>query len=484
MDKPMSQPKMLDHLHTLSRFCGLQHSMLPSVLRRGSAYILAHKTTVSLEERCTRMGHSHAMYWAQYRNTTSTTDVQALRHNIDPENVAMMSSIFLNTGNTNVVPPTQVSADAMAQVYQNPELNAFLAESSDVADQLVIKYGSVRDAQHLNPDGFEKYAVLRRRYHSKLQVLKEKQFRIEYKRFWETLGAHPIGDAADSQPLPAGDHIDRLLDEQEAEDNSQIDSAQFEEQKADTRDALAAFVTDLDEAEAAQKEAGGDPDYQLDDVEPTDKQQQHGHPGKARYDFRQPARRSLVDQVPRYLYDQPSNSTWNTLSAYFVDVFNCFHGADQFYPGHEPFPGTWNCRFCGEHFADLSDPLASNRKSIKREGRETPQRHALHCEAKYLVQSVMDHLQERDAHGSNTTCPLLRDKDGTLAVCSWSVKQGSILNHHMRTHHCIKSRGGFCCFNHGSADPVVFSSIVDFKAHMVVAHGAPFKVMQSESDDS
>lgn len=93
----MNSAQILDRLHRLSWYCGLKHNMLPSVLRRSSAYLLANTTTP--EERKARMGHAEnsSVYWGAYRNTTSTVDFQALRLNVTQKNVADRSSVFLNT---------------------------------------------------------------------------------------------------------------------------------------------------------------------------------------------------------------------------------------------------------------------------------------------------------------------------------------------------------------------------------------------------
>lgn len=86
---------MVEYLHNVSRFCGFKHALLPNVLRRGNAYILAVTTTKN--ERAARMGYTNkdVTYWAFYCNTISTVDFQGLRYSLPHESVATMFSVFL-----------------------------------------------------------------------------------------------------------------------------------------------------------------------------------------------------------------------------------------------------------------------------------------------------------------------------------------------------------------------------------------------------
>jgi hypothetical protein len=81
-DELMRYQQVAKQFEDIGRHCGLEHKMLPGVLRRGSAYTLALK--VSPEERCARMGHSDkdTAYWDAYRNTTYTVDFQAVRRGL------------------------------------------------------------------------------------------------------------------------------------------------------------------------------------------------------------------------------------------------------------------------------------------------------------------------------------------------------------------------------------------------------------------
>jgi hypothetical protein len=123
--------------------------MLANVLRRGSAYLLA--THVSTEGRCARMGHTETdgVYWRYYRNKTSTVDFQALRHGIPEKEVAVMSSVFLNVDDSR--PPEKVSNEGMAEILRDTELIAITTEGSELSEELLEKYGSLKDALAEDP---------------------------------------------------------------------------------------------------------------------------------------------------------------------------------------------------------------------------------------------------------------------------------------------------------------------------------------------
>jgi hypothetical protein len=139
-DEMIRYQQVTKQIEDLSRYCGLEHKMMPGVLRRGSGYMLAMK--VSREERCARMGHSDkdSTYWGAYRNTTSTVDFQALRLGLQEESVELMSSAFLNR---TAQPPDRVSDKGILEVHQDLELIELLEKQCTLSDQIIEKYGSL-----------------------------------------------------------------------------------------------------------------------------------------------------------------------------------------------------------------------------------------------------------------------------------------------------------------------------------------------------
>lgn len=469
----MAAQTMLNHLHRLSRFCGLEHSMLPSVLRRGSAYILA--LTVTKEERCARMGHTETniAYWSRYRNTTSTVDFQALRHGIEPVNVAAMSSVYLDADNAQ--PPDRVSAEGMAEIRRDADLLAILAEQSDVSDELVLKHGSLESARAADPERHQFYMQLRDKYSKKLSRLQDRQFKIEYKAYWEARKGRASDTQAPEQvptPVAGCSEVDLLLDEQdqeeEADRNIPIDP-QLLEEEADAEEALSSLAANLDEGEAAGEYSDA---VQNDSLEGNTSSSASGGASDGRsFATREIARHSLIDDVPTYLYDQPPwGATWGEMSTFFVTVFNHLHPADRFYPNQEPLPGTYVCRFCGLDF--LTDDAALGK----------PAWHSHFCEAERLAQDVLDKLEARDT-GAVDKCPLSHlKKDGTTLFNCWFKLRGTwkTFRDHINQYHrqggCAGGR--YQCLGHGA--PLAFGSLQDFRIHIVTAHNAPTNILNSK----
>lgn len=430
--------------------------MLPNVLRRGSAYLLA--LTVTKEERSARMGHNEnsASYWSSYRNTTSTVDFQGLRQEVEQENVAGMSSVFLDVGNEPL--PDRVSEEGMAEIRRDPELLAILAEQSELTDELVLKHGTLDSARAEDPDRHQFYMQLRNKYSVILSRLQEKKFKEEYKAYWE---ARKRGgkDSRKAAVEPAAPVVERgeddiLLVEQELEvpDNDIPIDPQLLAQEAEAADAASSLAAELDAGEAAG-------DF-TDAVQQEDGGAQGGSSSGGRsFAVREVARHSLVDHVPAYLYDQPQGTTWSELSAVFVTAFNHLHPADKFFPNEEPFPGTYECRFCGLEFYS----------------QERVHWHSQVCEGERLAQDTLDRLVAGDA-GAVGTCPLMHlRKDGVTLYQCWFKLRGTWrpFRDHINSYHREQdgSEDRYICRNHG-APPLAFGSLQDFRMHLVTAHNA------------
>lgn len=471
----MDAQAMGAYLHKLSRFCGLLHSMLPNVLRRGSAYLLANN--VSKEERSARMGHTEesSTYWDYYRNTTSTVDFQGRRHGIEEENVARMSSIFLNTGNKRL--PDRVSEEGMAEIHQDEELVALLSEQSKAIDELLGKFRTLKIAKEQDPGRHIAWRRVRDRGIKRMHHLQEKKFKEEYKAFLEGT-MNPSCDAhQDSVEVPAlvlgRSKNDMLLDQQEQEvlDDKILTEPQLLQQEAEAAEAakvLDLLNTDLCIDEAADGEDLLDVVQDDKDEDGHQEEQQVGASSKSKgvvtsarsFAFREISGRSLVDHVPTWLYDQPQGTTRAELSAIFVTAFNHLHPADRFYPNQHPFPSTYVCRFCGLDFV----------------GGERVQVHAHFCEGELLARDTLDRLRAGDALAVDT-CPLMQTKtDATTPQPCWFKLQGTVESY---VRHCRKihreqvgSEELNVCRAHGGA-PLAFGSLQDFRIHIITAHNAP-----------
>lgn len=445
------------HLRSLSRFCGIEHAMLPNVLRRGAAYQLA--LTVSSEERCARMGHSgnDPSYWRHYRNRTSTVDFQGRRHGIKEDDVEMMSSMFLDTGNGQP-PPVRVSEEGMAEVYQDPDVLALLTEQSEIADELVLQYGSLREARYLDPDRWKTYSKLRTRHSYMLGQLAQKKFNDEYKAHFKA--AQGVATDPTQHPTPdvGPSEVDLLLDDQ---DTAVADDAPATEQEL------------KEEAEATSALLELSASLDLVDIEETDENSADVPAPVCRetrtngwFGFSETAMHSLVDEVATHLYEQSPDATWESLADYFVVAFNHLHRADRFFPGQEPLPGTFDCRFCGL-------PLHSVEN-----GTRNAQTHAWTCEGERLAQRSLDELRANDATAVSV-CPILsisriKRHNGALVSCWAKMTDPEVFAVHMLNKH--RTTTHYQCFNH---DPVVTTDqVTDFRIHAVKVHHAPTAILK------
>lgn len=461
--------RMQDLLRALSRFCGLEYAILPSVLRRGSAYILAN--SVSAEERRARMGHgdSDSTYWKYYRNTTSTVDFQALRHNIPQQNVSVMSSLFLGT-DTSGPPPDRVSEEGMAEVYQDPELLVLLDELSNISDELIRKYGSLRNAEAHDPHGHQVYKEMSKNHSVKLDRLTAKKYAEEYRAHFNlgSNGAHNI-----AIPVPGPSQVDVLLDER-AEDPGFGDGSDLPtdpellEEEAEALEALEELAAGLEDGdESAEKMSDAvqehDPDNDDDDKTRTAKK-----PTYRFYGRREIARHTLIDEVPAILYNRSREEapTWKSLSAHFTTAFNHLHPADKFYPSQEPLPGTYDCRFCDVNFHTMHS--------------EQIHVHADLCEAERLFQNVLAGLQANDTTAV-TICPLthIMGGDGTTIVdCKAKPQQWVMYRAHLMKRHRESTSRAYSCLLHET--PFLASTLQDFRAHIVTAHNVPTCIINYE----
>lgn len=412
---------MTEQLHRLSRFCGLQHSVLPNVLRRGSAYALSMH--VSDDEKSARLGHTpgDTVYWNHYRNTTSTVDFQGKRHAVEERDVSKMSSVFLGTGHG--TPPDRLSDAGKAIVDGDPQLIALQVERAQLCDQLTSEHGSLAAAKLINPEGYNSWVELGNKIRGKFNNLSQKQYNIEYKAFFDN----------------------RIPSVVPTQDNA-LQEHSGDESLGDIRPSSTSYAVDNGDGNGTTSAAGP---YKM--------------PPKV-FGVRGVARHSLVDQVSALLYDQTPDTTWSSLSDQFVTTFNHLHPADQFYPDQEPFPGTYNCRFCDMFLAELDRGHAL---------------HAYNCAAKSLSSYVGDKLRSDNSPAVPATCPHLRQTaSGSPAACNVNIASctpAMYMQHFTRRHALPLSHGQYSCLSH---EPVLRLDVIeDAYIHAVQSHGIPLSLV-------
>ncbi|KAK7712267.1 hypothetical protein SLS63_012445 [Diaporthe eres] len=448
----MSSHQILNRLHKLSQTCGLKHAMLPNVLRRSSADLLA--LTVTPEERKARMGHSEnsQVYWGAYRNTTSTVDFQALRHDVDKTNVATMSSVFLNTDDP---PPSCVSDEGMTDILNDPDLVAISVEQSDLLDELLTQHGSMESAQTQSPARHGRYQTLRKKHAEKLRNLEAQRYKSEYKAWW----AAKEGRSEHSEPETpvSGTRVDQLLVESQDQDDQvsksavPIDPRLLEEAEAEASAAAASLAKGLDDVD----ENGNDPADSMETV-----RKAVGSHEKLSISSKKPRkfvksdedvpRYTLIDSLPVLLYERAGHFSWAEISAVCTTVFNHLHSPGRFYPNQEPLPGTWACRFCGLSF--LGDELPKG---------NPPEYHSYVCEGE----------RRKDAEYARINSPIVADQICPLGNCSYKLRNMTDVKFisHVRSekkHYSNDPEPEFLCSNHDA--PLVLDMLeeVHVQAHV------------------
>lgn len=444
----------------------------------------------------------------------STVDFQAIRHQIEAENVGVLSSMFLGTGDPGRQPPTQLSEHGYLEVLKNTDLVQFLHEASEAADDLIRRYGSVEVAKHQDPEAHGRWRKLSKRHSTKLGYLQEVQFRIECKRFFEDQlpqvpspatvcdisgqatkqstvslsGDEPVDSALleevanaslleddldDTERLPDAlidprlleevanaslsedglDDTERLLEPQELSGARLLD-LEVTEEIAEAEEGMSELISEVNQAEAESDE----PEQSTNE---------------SSFDFRtrplgipEVGRHSLVENFSAHLHQNPQNKL-SILSAYFVDFFNHLHAADQFSPGQEPLPGTWNCSFCGAHFCDIEHDLKTLGTG-KIPGKFSPQYHALHCEWDGIASHVQSIFRARQPQAV-ANCPLLRRKNGILRPCGVGNMKVDRYTQHLRQCHRTDTQD-FFCIHAGVPDRLTFGSLLDFQVHIIMEH--------------
>lgn len=464
--KQTTHHQILDRLHLLSRFCGLNHAMLPNVLRRSSANMLA--LTVTPEERRARMGHVEGSkaFERSYRNSTSTVDFQALRLKIEPANVAKLSSVFLNTSPENP-PPKTISDAGMTEILNKPDLIAMSTEQSELLDQLKLQHGSLDAAKTQDPARYFRYDTLQKKHCQKFQYLKTKKFDSEYKAWCNIRDEGPPEQTAPQSSTSASSEIDQLLEKsQYQDDNVPIDPQILEEAEAEetaaanslTKACNAVVTDDQSDSMEIVQNAGHTKDNSFASSH---------KPRKFIKDDKDLPLYTLVDHLPTFLFNNTEQDmTWAEISGVCTTALNHLHSPGRFYPNQEPLPGTWDCRFCGMSF--LGDELSKG---------TPPENHSYHCEAERLAKDVREALPSYESD-ADQACPL-----GNCSSKQWntSVK----FTAHVRTsnkHFWHGDEARYFCNNH--EDPLLFQALEDLRIHAIIEHSAPKQILPKDASQA
>jgi hypothetical protein len=256
-----------------------------------------------------------SVYYAHYRNEDLTNDFQAIVHGVDAENLLIIGSITLNRKEDT---PRYPSDAGVLAALQDPELRELLEEKSNEYDKIIQTYGSVSKAQVADPSLFKRYSLATQRAGTCRARLLTNKFREEYRSFFQgdvVANVHekdildlyvPLDPALGGAPVPpskvlSASEASQLDPEMQVAADHVFGNASPQPLSSNPRDeqrTLVMMVTSVDKAAAALCGAGCD----IQDPE-------------------------LMDIM--------------------VQCYSSVHASDTFFPGTEPLPGTYVCRFCG-----------------------------------------------------------------------------------------------------------------------------------------
>ena len=218
-------------------------------------------------------------------------------------------------------------------------------------------------------------------------------------------------------------------------DTTPISFLQIQEQNARNEDHEAVVQAFLDSAEPS-----------LDDVAPenTSRRQQSGMSKTVRLAW------TVVDRIPAAMTAE--NMTAGELSSMLVSKFNHLHPIDAFYPGQEPQPGTYRCRFC----------------ELSLEGLEASE-HSRGCAKLVMLNTTLEKLNLVNvpprctwSNENNQQCPTENFPD----LRAWSIHVEQHFIYRRTTHGATLCRLEPC-------NDTLLTDTESLVEHMILAHGIP-----------
>ena len=280
------------------------------------------------------MGHQPGdySYWKYYRSECSTIDYQAIAHGAEIQDVSMLSSISLNR---TVDAPQRLSIEGHQRVTPSPEFLALQEVETALLDRLLVAHKSLKEAAKVTSTVFADYERTRINVKSLRKKLREAEYRQEYKNFFLT----PYPTSKPSQT--SDDFIDPAGAQGLANPAAEPPSADYPLHTSTPTqpplDANDQFRPDdmeaiFSSADDVNKNGSG---VILD----SHRRMQLGMDKVVKMNT------TMVDDIPSALFKGELNDT--ELSNVMVAAFNRLHQIDFFLPGQEPYPCTYECRFCG-----------------------------------------------------------------------------------------------------------------------------------------
>jgi hypothetical protein len=171
------------------------------------------------------------------------------------------------------------------------------------------------------------------------------------------------------------------------------------------------------------------------------------------------------------------------LASRLIESFLTTHAIDAFYPGEEPFPGTYCCRFCNVSLTRTKSAVEDDHPG------SATHRHVHACAKAAMLAWAQSDLEQKVDYKRPCSYQYIADEDSTTASRSCGNVATSVMgaynhlkNHmlHMETTVVAGShqKGYHCSFQHCAGGHLSSSppqSIGELKAHLVQAHGIWYK---------
>lgn len=541
-DVPETLDQVQKEIRRLGVACGFQSRMSGYAWRRGVAYLLDAQTSAGARRYL--MGHkSNSEIYSAYMSKTSPVDLQGIFRNLEQQNLQPMMCISLNKRQD---APKKISTAEHEAALMDSGYQALVAEVMALHEALCQEYGSLVASSRAADPRFDDFRRLTYKQYSLKATLIRKRFGEEYDAFFKTttcLVAPPPpsiamkglreheeeGDSSQSlfvvpqrdlatssassprslSSLPASESRPSIptacLDADE--DEIQIDPALLAE--GEPTSSFEASIEEMrlqmegeeegemeeektlgaEEERPSGEEGGGEgasTAIEGLDVQPNSTTRLHGLPGKpgfyvyntrgSRYHFG-----SGVCMNMNGLFNSGQDEA--ELASRLIECFLTTHAIDAFYPGEEPFPGTYCCRFCNISLTRTKSPAAADEDHPS----SHVHRHVHACAKAAALAWAQSDLEQRVDYKRPCSYQYIADENSTRASRSCgnvaTSVQGAynhLQNHmlHMETAVAGSHQKGYhCSFQHCAGDhsPSLPQSIGELKAHLLQVHGIWYK---------
>lgn len=409
------------------------------------------------------MGHSDSdtTYWSHYPNEISTFDFQAIVHGVQSEDMTMHSSLTLGSALANA--PRRLSKKGYEEMFRDPHLEALREKSLNMLDVVLEAHGSTKNAQRIGSTDYDVYKAAERAYSSARNQYIKNAFAQELKGFFEQ-----------NQSSGGQEFLDETAREERFDNAVRFDSGKAIPNTFDEI-TMPGFSNEHETAIANNDTSMIDPQllYSLDQgiqsilaeavtCDSLLAEDVNTHPvvsdGGLLGQIRQTKRSktvtmavTILDSVSDQLLKDEVALTDSQLANLMVTSFSNMFPSDNFFPGHEPLPGTTKCRFCEK------DLLSSYKRRAV---------HSYWCAKKSLLEEIIGAIDLECVIPE--TCSWVGNGPNTEGkVCGAIIAKSPATHLHSHSRVGMECRFGAC----GQAnEAILFKGSAELVTHIFKEH--------------